>query len=154
MSESGQKRRKPCHYLAFYSYKGGVGRTLAMANMARWLVNRYKKRVVVMDFDLEAPGLDHFDAFNPLPSKTKAQQQENEKLKQERKGFVEYLQACVEKRPPPESLDEYVHKCHPARDDDKGELWIMPAGRHKSPEYHTFLHGLDWTEFYREKNGR
>jgi tetratricopeptide (TPR) repeat protein len=148
MSGSDKKRVRPCHYLAFYSYKGGVGRTLSMVNVARWLVNRYDKRVVVMDFDLEAPGLDHFPAFNPVASKT-----QSDKLKKERKGFVEYLQDYVKDKKPPDSLGKYVHKCHPARNDDKGKLWIMPAGRHKSPEYQDFLHGLDWTEFYRKQNG-
>ena len=38
----------------FYSYKGGVGRTLALANFAKYAVNRGFK-VVLLDFDLEAP---------------------------------------------------------------------------------------------------
>jgi MinD-like ATPase involved in chromosome partitioning or flagellar assembly len=40
--------------VTFYSYKGGVGRTLALANMARRLADDFSKTVVVMDFDLEA----------------------------------------------------------------------------------------------------
>lgn len=40
--------------LTFYSYKGGVGRTLLLANMANRLAD-IGKRVCVMDFDLEAP---------------------------------------------------------------------------------------------------
>lgn len=42
--------------VTFYSYKGGVGRTLAMLNTAALLAER-GRRVLVVDFDLEAPGL-------------------------------------------------------------------------------------------------
>jgi MinD-like ATPase involved in chromosome partitioning or flagellar assembly len=42
--------------VAFYSYKGGVGRSLSLANVAV-LLARKGKRVVCIDFDLEAGGL-------------------------------------------------------------------------------------------------
>ena len=44
-------------WVTFYSYKGGVGRTMAMANVAALLARKGRK-VVMLDFDLEAPGLD------------------------------------------------------------------------------------------------
>jgi tetratricopeptide (TPR) repeat protein len=44
--------------VAFYSYKGGTGRTLALANTARFAAT-IGKRVVVIDMDLEAPGLTY-----------------------------------------------------------------------------------------------
>lgn len=40
----------------FYSFKGGVGRTTALASCA-WQLARAGKKVVVLDLDLEAPGL-------------------------------------------------------------------------------------------------
>jgi MinD-like ATPase involved in chromosome partitioning or flagellar assembly len=42
--------------ITFYSYKGGVGRSLALVNIATRLVE-FGKKVCVIDFDLEAPGL-------------------------------------------------------------------------------------------------
>lgn len=45
--------------ISFYSFKGGVGRTMAVANLAVLLAQR-GKRVLVVDFDLEAPGLDRY----------------------------------------------------------------------------------------------
>jgi hypothetical protein len=42
----------------FYSFKGGVGRTLALAHTA-WMLARQRK-VLVVDLDLEAPGLDAY----------------------------------------------------------------------------------------------
>ena len=40
----------------FYSYKGGVGRTMLTAQIAR-LLAALGKRVVVADFDFDAPGI-------------------------------------------------------------------------------------------------
>lgn len=42
--------------ISFYSYKGGVGRSLTLANVAA-LLARAGRRVVCIDFDLEAGGL-------------------------------------------------------------------------------------------------
>ena len=50
--------------ITFYSYKGGVGRTLALSNVAIRLAE-LGKNVCVLDFDLEAPGLNFkFKNFN------------------------------------------------------------------------------------------
>lgn len=45
--------------VTFYSYKGGVGRTMALVNTAHVLA-RKGYRVLAIDFDLEAPGMTHF----------------------------------------------------------------------------------------------
>ncbi|MBK5549318.1 AAA family ATPase [Pseudomonas sp. TH03] len=45
--------------ITFYSFKGGVGRTMALANVA-YLAAQNRKRVLVMDWDLEAPGLAYY----------------------------------------------------------------------------------------------
>lgn len=47
--------------VTFYSYKGGTGRTMALANVACLLAQRARRadgeRVLMIDWDLEAPGL-------------------------------------------------------------------------------------------------
>jgi tetratricopeptide (TPR) repeat protein len=50
--------------ITFYSFKGGVGRSMALANIAV-LLARAGKRVLCIDWDLEAPGLDRY--FRALP---------------------------------------------------------------------------------------
>ena len=45
--------------VTFYSFKGGVGRTMALANVA-FLAAMNRKRVLVMDWDVEAPGLHYY----------------------------------------------------------------------------------------------
>jgi cellulose biosynthesis protein BcsQ len=45
--------------VTFYSWKGGVGRTMALANTAIQLA-RKGNRVLMVDWDLEAPGLGKY----------------------------------------------------------------------------------------------
>jgi cellulose biosynthesis protein BcsQ len=47
----------------FYSYKGGTGRSMALANFA-WILATSGKKVLVVDWDLEAPGLHRY--FRPF----------------------------------------------------------------------------------------
>ena len=58
MSESSQGQ-----VITFYSYKGGTGRTMALANVA-WILASNGKRVLAVDWDLESPGLHKF--FHPF----------------------------------------------------------------------------------------
>ena len=53
--------RKPGEVVTFYSYKGGTGRSMALANVA-WILAANGKRVLVLDWDLEAPGLHRYFA--------------------------------------------------------------------------------------------
>src|SRR5262249_23675744 len=49
--------------VTFYSYKGGVGRTMALANVA-WILASNGYRVLAVDWDLESPGLHRY--FHPF----------------------------------------------------------------------------------------
>src|SRR5688572_7237328 len=52
--------------ITFYSYKGGTGRTMALANVA-WILASNGHRVLVLDWDLESPGLHrYFRPFLPV----------------------------------------------------------------------------------------
>ncbi len=139
MTAQTEKLPTLTRFVAFYSYKGGVGRTLAMANCARALAARGKK-VVLLDFDLEAPGLLHFDAFQPKNGG-----------KRSPAGFAEYLESCLQDGPPDE-LDGYIHECQ-GKDTDKGKTWLMPAGRHGEPGYLAFLNTMTWSDFYSHQDG-
>ena len=44
------------HIVTFYSYKGGTGRTMALANIA-WILASNGLKVLVVDWDLDSPGL-------------------------------------------------------------------------------------------------
>ncbi|MEO7991401.1 MAG: AAA family ATPase [Chryseolinea sp.] len=45
--------------ITFYSYKGGVGRSMALANTGALLAS-WGKKVLLIDWDLEAPGLENY----------------------------------------------------------------------------------------------
>ena len=68
--------------ITFYSYKGGTGRTMALANTACLLSEKLQnsgKRVLMIDFDLEAPGLHNF--FSDI----------SKKIKDEQPGIINYF---------------------------------------------------------------
>jgi len=48
--------------ITFYSYKGGTGRSMALSNIACLLAERQSEKngVLIIDWDLEAPGLHRF----------------------------------------------------------------------------------------------
>jgi MinD-like ATPase involved in chromosome partitioning or flagellar assembly len=56
--------------VTFYSYKGGVGRTMALANVAVQLA-RKGSRVLMVDWDLEAPGLVNYFISEEAQQKAK-----------------------------------------------------------------------------------
>ena len=49
--------------ITFYSYKGGTGRSMLVANAA-WLLASAGYRILLIDWDLEAPGLHRY--FKPF----------------------------------------------------------------------------------------
>ena len=122
-------------FVTFYSYKGGVGRSLALVNVAHSLAIKGRK-VFVLDFDLEAPGLDTMLEFqNPDANG---------------KGIVEYISEYKQKGIPPKSLKEYTRAVSLGQ--ASGEMVLMPAGK-KDSAYQIELCKLDWKDFYRKKDG-
>jgi len=118
-------------WVTFYSYKGGVGRTNALANVAGKLA-KMGRRVVMIDFDLEAPGLDSYPEF----AKTRKQ------------GVVEYIHRFLQDHSTP-PIDKYVHMC-PADDRVVGNLWLMPAGL-RDEKYPERLHNINWSKMYEDE---
>lgn len=53
---------EPGQIITFFSYKGGTGRSMALANIACLLAKQtnVNKGVLVLDWDLEGPGMHHF----------------------------------------------------------------------------------------------
>lgn len=68
MSGSNRKQGARGDVVTFYSFKGGVGRSMALANVAAIYAHR-GRRVLALDFDFEAPGLHRYflkrDRYTP-----------------------------------------------------------------------------------------
>jgi len=60
IGSAGDRRRE---VITFYSYKGGTGRSMLLANVA-WLLASTGCKVLLIDWDLEAPGLHRY--FKPF----------------------------------------------------------------------------------------
>ncbi len=121
-------------WITFYSYKGGVGRSLALANIAALLV-KAGRNVVLIDFDLEAPGLDSFAEFGCIVGKP---------------GVVEYATEFTKTGMAPD-ISQYVHPCDLGKP-VRGKLWIMPAGT-KNAHYNHDRVRIDWGELYEKGLG-
>jgi MinD-like ATPase involved in chromosome partitioning or flagellar assembly len=124
--------------ITFYAYKGGTGRTLALANAAVYLA-RLKQRVFVIDLDLEAPGLHHKLALCPGGS-----------LRTIDRGMVDYIHTFVAEQRIPEKLAPYTLAI-PREEERDGPITLMPAGNVLSANYWRQLAQLNWHElFYSE----
>ncbi len=122
------------YVITFYSFKGGVGRTMALANVGVELAQR-GRRVLLVDFDLEAPGLDTL----PLPRPTESTL-----------GIVDYVSEFLETgRAAP--VENYLYEASGVAK-DRGGLWIMPAGR-RDESYSRKLGAIDWLDLYHNRDG-
>src|SRR5687767_3973408 len=94
----------------FYSFKGGVGRTQALVNVAFELA-RKGRRVLLVDFDLEAPGLDTFE----FPERIK-----------NGKGVLDFVYDYIETGVAPPAAN-YIQQIM-TTEDERGSISVMPAG--------------------------
>ena len=117
----------------FYSFKGGVGRTMALVNAAVTLAMG-GRRVLVVDFDIEAPGLDTFDVLKPS---------------EEVPGIIDFVARYLEFRQAPD-VSDFIGEC-PAIGDQGGNLWIMPSGRKET--YAENFNQVDWGDLYERQDG-
>lgn len=118
----------------FYSFKGGVGRTMALVNVAVELALQ-GKRVVAVDFDLEAPGLDTFDLGRPAETTP---------------GILDFVETYLETDRAPDAKDFLFES--PPLGENGGRLWVMPSGSHDE-RYARRLSALDWQALYEHFDG-
>lgn len=112
--------------VTFYSYKGGVGRSFTLANVAV-LLARWGYRVLAIDWDLEAPGLHHY--FAPvLPKAPKG-------------GVVDlaYDFLAGAEKPGSHVLPLTL---------EEGTVGLLAAGR-QDDAYAGRVQGIDWEDLYR-----
>jgi tetratricopeptide (TPR) repeat protein len=154
--------------VTFYSFKGGTGRTMALANVA-WILAANGKRVLIADWDLESPGLHRF--FQPFMDARAT----------ERPGIVDlirrYAWAMADAEIDPEALhrvesskkaalpaisaviDEYIDRLGGYviqlswQFPDDGALHFLSPGKQSNGDYHATLSSLNWENFYENLYG-
>lgn len=152
---------RPAPFITFYSFKGGVGRSMALINVAGIMAGKRGFRVLAIDFDLEAPGISYLDPENPEAGEGLRDRQEM--LQQP--GIVDLLlNAKTEGEdgdlftmPMADVIEKYTRRVRLPEgmgDFDDGELRIMPAGRLAPGSGYTIrLRDLDLAGLYQEGLG-
>lgn len=113
-------------FVTFYSYKGGVGRSLAIANIACLMAedDEHPQKVLVWDFDLEAPGLHRlFPPKQPMNY-----------------GFVDFVYEYAVSGNVPEIAD-YIYES-----EIKG-VHVLPAGK-VGETYCDKLQKINWPALF------
>ena len=122
------------YVITFYSFKGGVGRTLALVNIGAQLALEGKS-VLLVDFDLEAPGLDSFPAL---------------RSDQTIPGIVEFVTDYLDSGTAPLATN-YIADCR-VPGIRKGKISLMRSGIAKQ-DYSVRLSSIDWQRLYSEQDG-
>ena len=135
----------------FYSYKGGVGRTLALVNVAYELAASGQK-VLVVDFDLEAPAI-HRDTWRRPKGRSSG---EESRARPTHPGIVDYVGRFIETMRAPRAEDHIVDATpkDPTTGEPmiKGEIALMPSGE-LNEDYGKRLGAIDWNELYAKYDG-
>src|SRR5690349_17392957 len=172
MSDESHEAPRNGRVVTFYSYKGGTGRTMALANVAFILASN-GHRVLVADWDLESPGLHRFfspfldqmvrDAPGIIDMVRDYEWAVRDSIKQQSVETGEGAEKNSEKEGAGEELPDvrvadYIrvkqyaiplqHWTFP----DGGRLEFLSPGK-QNRDYLATLSALDWDNFYDKLNG-
>jgi predicted acylesterase/phospholipase RssA len=140
--------------LTFYSYKGGTGRSMLLANIA-WLLACSGKKVLAIDWDLEAPGLHRY--FYPFL-------QDKELVWSD--GLINFVDDYkTHAMTPPDSGEEVPNDWYLPHADIRqyavslqwdfpgnGRLDFVPAGK-QDETYGALVNSFNWEDFYKRLAG-
>ena len=169
---------KTTGFTAFYSYKGGVGRSLMLANLA-YLLAYQGRKVLIIDLDLEAPGQHATDLFSDALSgsvlRPKCVMDLLEDYRTYRKGLRKLSETTDKTSPYEWRLRDYMmhssvfddriaqleqaqpdHESNESDEPNRGTIWLMPATGKQEDElldYQSQLARWDWGRFYQEDSG-
>ncbi len=146
--------------ITFYSFKGGVGRSMALANVAEILSQRGHS-VICCDWDLEAPGLEQYLALDENAA-------EEYRARPGLIDLIDDFKAAISRRPDAKPHgdprdDEIEFRgvrlprplsrtfALPAKEQRRGEIRLLTAGaRHREAlaSYADGVRRFDWRDFY------
>ncbi len=134
--------------ITFYSYKGGTGRSMALANIACILASN-SKRVLVVYWDLEAPRLQRY--FRPflvdheLTSSPGVVDLISDFILEAITPLEKGEKLAPDSFLPKTDIDPYVISLNWKF--DRGQLDFIPAGR-QGPDYGQRFSAINWQKFY------
>lgn len=134
--------------VTFFSYKGGVGRSQLAANLAAFLCMYADKKVLLMDWDLEAPGIQYFfDVTIP----------------EAKEGIIDLLEDYIrafksgnlneEGDIPDFTADRHIVELLSRKKGEPGVVHLIPAGKIDA-HYGKRINEFDWEEFYDQLDGK
>lgn len=137
----------------FYSFKGGVGRSMALAGVAQALARR-GFRVLAVDFDLEAPGLERYFFEG----------ERCQSIRQQR-GLIDLIQCYRQALADPAEFERAAFKrwrdfrltAISVAGSLGGSVNLMTAGQRepaeKYSEYALAVRSFDWQDFFHNWKG-
>lgn len=144
--------------VTFYSYKGGTGRTMALANTActlGWGLPEGES-VLVVDWDLEAPGLHRF-----FPPRLRRSREPAQGLGLGAEpGLIDLLIDLAAALPAQEPADEAEAEAHARRAiasldlqryverTEYPQVWLLRAGRDDDGEYSRRVNTFSWERLF------
>lgn len=140
--------------VTFYSYKGGTGRSMALANAA-WMLAANGMRVLAIDWDLEAPGLHRY--FKPYLRDPALEASD---------GLMDFVIAFADaaRTPAGAPADPAWYEPYadlrlfayavdgPGFEEHGGRLDFVPAGR-QDAGYTLRVNSFNWQHFYSKLGG-
>jgi cellulose biosynthesis protein BcsQ len=166
--------KPPGKIVTFYSYKGGTGRSMILANVAYLLATDpmygSNNRILMIDWDLEAPGLHrYFEDKRDRPSGTPLLGGIS-KRKEKQTGLIDYFEQVLkmyEEMAPSGGLPESaahaelaasiydrvrrdgLYEAHTHAVRDIPNLHLMRAGNSGGSDYPQQVRSFQWDEFYK-----
>jgi hypothetical protein len=136
--------------VTFHSFQGGTGRTMAIANVG-WILAAAGKRVLMVDWDLEAPGLHRF--LEPLLDVESVMRRSGvvDMLREYEDGIVQHRDYTAEEVRRLATVDLHTISVEWVFDGE-GRLSILSAGR-QNISYSPMLGERDWNNFFEERSG-
>ncbi|MDX1956929.1 MAG: tetratricopeptide repeat protein [Leptospiraceae bacterium] len=126
--------------ITFYSYKGGVGRTMSLVSCGV-LLAQWGYKVLMVDWDMEAPGLEFFfkdyTDIETLRSK---------------KGLIDIFAELSERKVEEIKWNDYISTIRIPDFVDRDNLHLITSGK-KQEKYYSEILKLDIDHFYNEKDG-
>jgi len=134
--------------VSFYSYKGGVGRTQLLANIASYLCYYRHRKILLFEWDLEAPGLHFYFG------------KQNGDIQSD--GFIELLENYMnlmrqggehQLEDLPYFEEKHILKNLAVSKNGKGQIDLIPCANYSNPEYTQKINDFDWREFMELRDG-